>query len=67
MEFYSDCEAVLTGDAEIEELSDTVLKIKCDEHLVLFSGNNLEINNFSKNGIRIDGRIDSMEFLRKKS
>lgn len=63
IEFFSKNEAVLTGDVEIEKLSDMVLKIKYNEHHIMFSGKELEIKNFSSTGIRINGNITSMEFL----
>lgn len=62
IEFFSKNEAVLTGNVEIEILSDTVLKIKCHEHRISFLGNSLEIKNFSATGIRINGNISAMEF-----
>ena len=63
LEIFDGKEAVLTGDFEITELEETVLKIKCDEHSISFYGSGLEIINYSANGIRIGGVIKSLDFL----
>lgn len=62
LELFSGSEAVLTGDCEITELSDTVLKIKCNEHIISIYGNELKIIDFSSSGIRINGIIKEIMF-----
>lgn len=65
IELFSDSEAVLTGDFEIAELSDSVLKIKCKEHLISICGNKLKIVDYSSTGIRIDGIIEEIMFSKR--
>ncbi len=62
LELYNNKEAVLTGDAEIIELEDTVLKIKNRENIISISGENLKIINYSSTGLRIGGTISFIEF-----
>ncbi len=66
IEIYSNNEAVLTGDCEIGELGETMLKIKNNEHTISFVGENLKIINYSSSGIRINGRIDQVIFDKKE-
>lgn len=62
MEFFGGKEAVLTGDFEIIEFEETVLRIKCNERRICFYGNDIKIINYSSDGIRIGGIIKSVDF-----
>ena len=66
LELFSDSEAVLTADCEITELSDTVLKVKCNEHIISICGSELKIIDFSSTGIRINGNIEEITFYKKE-
>lgn len=61
MEIYSGNEVVLTGKIEVLELSDTVLKLKCNEHRIAFGGSSLNIVYYTSEGIKIDGKISYVE------
>ena len=41
IEIFDKKEIVLTGNVEVTELDDSVLKIKCNEHGLIFSGKNI--------------------------
>ena len=47
---------------EIIELDKTVLKINCGENNVVFSGNDIEIAEYSFDGFKIKGDIKNIEF-----
>ena len=61
IEIYSGNEAVLTGKIEVLELSDTMLKLKCNEHQMAFGGSDLNIVYYTSDGIKFDGKICSVE------
>ncbi|MBR5309632.1 MAG: YabP/YqfC family sporulation protein [Oscillospiraceae bacterium] len=62
IELFGNKEAVLTGDCEIIELNDSVLKIRCGEHRISFVGEKLEVISYFSDGIRIGGVITSANF-----
>lgn len=62
MEIYSGNEVVLNGDAAVTELGDTVLKVKCGEHHITFSGTGLKIEYYTNGGMKISGDFSSIEF-----
>ena len=47
---------------EIIELDKTVLKINCGEKNIVFSGNDIEIAEYSFDGFKIKGDIKNIEF-----
>ena len=61
LEIYSGKEAVLTGKLDVLELGDTVLKLKCGEHEISFGGSGLNIVYYTNDGIKISGKISSVE------
>ena len=61
LEIYSGKEAVLTGKLDVLELGDTVLKLKCGEHEISFGGSRLNIVYYTNDGIKISGKISSVE------
>ena len=61
LEIYSGKEAVLTGKLDVLELGDTVLKLKCGEHEISFGGSGLNIVYYTHDGIKISGKISSVE------
>ena len=61
LEIYSGKEAVLMGKLDVLELGDTVLKLKCGEHEISFGGSGLNIVYYTNDGIKISGRISSVE------
>ena len=63
IEIFDKKEVVLTGDAEIFELGDSVLKLKIDEHRICFSGKNLKISCYTSDGIKINGDFERIEFI----
>lgn len=63
IEIIGEREAVLTGKSEIIELGETVLKIKCNEHRIIFEGESLRIVNYAYDGISIRGRLKKIEFV----
>lgn len=67
MEIYSDKEIIFTGKCEITELSDSVLKIKSDEHRIFCEGNDLQIKDYTENGVRIVGEITGTRFERDET
>lgn len=56
-------EIMLTGRFEITELESSVLKIKCREHIISFSGEKIKISCYSTDGLRITGIIKNIEFF----
>ncbi|MBQ7873666.1 MAG: YabP/YqfC family sporulation protein [Oscillospiraceae bacterium] len=62
MEIYSGNEIVLNGDAAVTELEDSVLKVKCGEHRIIFSGTGLKIEYYTSGGIKITGDFSGIEF-----
>ncbi|MBQ3530501.1 MAG: hypothetical protein IJA05_01105 [Oscillospiraceae bacterium] len=66
LEIYSGNEVILTGFGEIEKLEDAVLKISFRTKTVIFYGNNINISNYSSDGIKISGDINKIEFLKKE-
>lgn len=67
MEIYSDKEIIFTGECEITEFSDSVLKIKSDEHRIFCEGNDLQIKDYTENGVRILGEISLIRFERNET
>ena len=63
IEIFDRKEIVLTGDIEITELNDSVLKLKCGEHGVGFYGKNFKILCYTSEGIRLEGIFDKIEFF----
>ena len=61
LEIYSGKEAVLTGKLDVLELGDTVLKLKYGEHEISFGGSGLNIVYYTNDGIKISGKISSVE------
>lgn len=62
IEIINNREVVLTGFFEIIELDKTVLKINCAEKNIVFSGNDIEIAEYSFDGFKIKGDIKNIEF-----
>ncbi len=62
MEIYSGDEIVISGDAAVIELSDSVLKIKCGSDFISFLGKNIKIDYYLSTGIKITGDFSSIEF-----
>lgn len=60
MEIYSGKEIVINGSTEIEELSETVLKIKINEHRISLYGNNIYISCYTGDAIKINGRFEQI-------
>ena len=67
MEIYSDKEVVFTGKCEITDLDDNMLKIKCNEHHILYEGNDIRIKDYTENGVRILGEISLIRFERNET
>ena len=63
IEIFDRKEIVLTGNVEVTELDDTVLKIQCNEHGLIFSGNNIKILCYNTDGIRLNGKFEKIEFF----
>ncbi len=61
LEIYSASEAVLTGKVEVLDLESTILKLKCNEHDIIFKGNDINIAYYTNEGIKVDGKITSVE------
>ena len=62
IEIYSGKEAVLSGKIEILNMSETMLKLKINEHTVCFSGKNIKISCYTNDGIKISGIFDNISF-----
>ncbi len=62
VEIYSGNEIVLSGDAAVVDLSDSVLKIKCGKDFITFYGKNIKIEYYLSTGIKISGEFSSIEF-----
>ena len=62
IEIINNREVVLTGSFEIIEHDKTVLKINCGEKNIVFSGNDIEIAEYSFDGFKIKGDIKNIEF-----
>ncbi len=56
-------EIILTGCYEIIELESTMLKIKCNEHVIIFRGNNIELLSYDTESLNIAGDINRIELL----
>ena len=65
IEIYSEGKAVLTGFGEIITYEDSVLKIRFGENEIVFSGRNLDIKNYSSEGMEISGKIEKIEFPKR--
>ena len=63
IEIFDRKEIMLTGDIEITELDDSVLKIKCSEHGLKFYGKNFKIMCYTSEGIRLCGNFEKIEFF----
>lgn len=63
LEMYSENDAVLTGNIDITELGDSVIMVECGKHKISFWGSGLRIKSYTPNGIRINGKIEKIEFL----
>ena len=63
LEILSGKEAVLSGNIEVLELGETVLKIKCNEQTVAFYGGKLKIESYESDRIRVDGILSEIKFL----
>ena len=63
LEIISGKEAVLSGNVEVMELGETVLKIKCNEHAVAFYGEKLKIECYEADRIRVGGVLSEIRFL----
>ncbi len=62
IEVFDRKEIVLTGDVEVTELGDSVLKLKSGEHGVVLKGKKLKISCYTADGIRINGDFEKIEF-----
>ena len=63
IEIFDKKEIVLTGNVEVTELDDSVLKIKYGEHGLILMGNNIKIICYNSDGIRLNGNFEKIEFL----
>jgi len=54
-------EAVLSGKCDVLTFDDSVLKVKCDEHMITFSGNGLSIDLYTADEISVSGNICMVE------
>ena len=63
IEIFDRKEIVLTGDVEITELDDSVLKVKSNEHGAAFFGKSIKILCYTSEGIRIKGEFGKIEFF----
>ena len=54
-------EAVLNGKCDVLTLDDSMLKVKCDEHLITFCGDGLSIDSYAADEISISGNICAVE------
>lgn len=63
IEIFDHKDIVLTGDIEITELDDSVLKLKCGERGVSFFGKKLKIMCYTSEGIRLCGTFEKIEFF----
>lgn len=61
LEIYSGKEAVLTGDMEVVELSDSKIKLKYGKNEITFIGSGINIIYYTGDGIKIGGKITSVE------
>lgn len=61
IEIRSGNEAVLSGTCDVLTLDDSVLKIKCDEHMIIFNGSGLSIDLYTADEISVSGNIHSVE------
>lgn len=61
-EIFSDGNIVLTGNFDIEELEETVLKLKNNEHRICLYGKNISIISYTSDGVRLSGIFDKIEF-----
>ena len=55
-------EIIFTGDAEITNLENTMLKIKNSEHTICFYGKDLKISSYTADGLIIKGSFEKIEF-----
>ncbi len=62
IEIFDKKEVVLTGDVEVTELEDSVLKIKSNEHEVAFYGKKLLVSCYDSDGLKINGELEKVEF-----
>lgn len=62
IEIFDKKEVVLTGDVEVTELENSVLKIKSNEHGISFYGKNLLISCYDSGGLKINGELEKIEF-----
>lgn len=61
-EIFSGGDVMLTGNFDIEDLEDTVLKLKNNEHRICFYGKGIRIISYTTDGIRLEGNIEKIEF-----
>ena len=54
-------DAVLSGKCDVLTFDDSVLKVKCDEHMITFSGNGLSIDLYTADEISVSGNICMVE------
>ena len=62
IEIFDKKEIIFTGDAEITNLENTVLKIKTGEHAICFSGKDFKISCYTADGFVIKGSFEKIEF-----
>lgn len=62
IEIFDKKEAVLTGNVEVLEFEDSVLKLKTNEHELVFVGKNIVPSCYSADGIKINGDFERIEF-----
>lgn len=62
IEIYSGKEMVLSGNVEIMDLSDTIIKLKINDKIISFIGKNLKISCYTTDGIKINGSFEQIVF-----
>ncbi len=62
LDMTSNLEAVLTGRAEILELGQERIVLLCGKMKVGFHGRELDISCYTDEGLKVSGKISSVEF-----
>lgn len=66
LEMLSTREAYITGDTEIEALSEEEIAVVLGKVKIIFSGSGLKIEYYNADGIKISGKIEKTEFIHRE-
>ena len=66
MESFSGNELVLSGFGEIKKLEESIIEIEFGAQIIIFYGNSLNISNYTGDGVKISGKVNKIEFIKKE-